>query len=364
MAKKKIVKIRKIESEYKKNNRNPHLLGSVVGTLIGVATLGASYFFYQNKASPQITPAYNLSQVGLPSLMKESLERFDILTPESQESILSDLERFVISNTVTGRLAKSIIEYTPVENVEDPSLPLGQLRYRSGTYKIHYRKVPHRSSFEAYLYGSPYIFGRAHEVLHHIQAISSKWDKFESYFKDFIMHVEKDNMEVFTELREVPTPLLVSFAQKWYNNPRLDLEHAKEKVQQLLNEYNATHSDRHLIREMQAYLALQYFSSDTLYQKLLKDTGIGRWSFKVDKPKFDHAFNATLELLAISGPKDAARFVGHNGDNVDNYLGAVETLKSQVGGINALDRGKEQQTTFLRESVKISDEAIRYLSYR
>jgi len=317
---------------------------------------GSSWIYFSNP--PAVMPEIN-REIALRIINSgEAIKRFDGLSKTSQDEAISYLEGYVLSKTDIGRVVKELLDNVNVSEVIDDKLEPGNYYFHDLTNIISYSSPPSHLKVHQYLQGEPLIFGIAHERMHAIQDLNSKWNEFETFCSSFVSYTEdKSALINFTEKNAQ------EFARIFLNNSDASYDEARQKFLDLWNDYEATKNERIIIREIQAHLTFQPYTNPAgLYERMQKnhhDVLVA-----VGKDIFSQAFASSIELMGILDPVKAAEFVGANGESVDVYLQSVKDLKEQMNFVDAYQRGIERQNRLLNEIHQITIEAVRYISQR
>lgn len=327
------------------------------GSLLTLTVIGGGVYLLRS-------PNYNKEipkNVEIESL--SPLEKFTRLPQTEQEAVLSHLEHFVIERTDIGKHAKDISERVKVKEVYIPTLSGGVERYGTFGNVIYFGQKTWHDQIKYYLAGSFPLSARAHEKLHFIHDTSSRWDQFETLFKD------KNRPSLFRgteELTEIgfTAKEVIRFMKNWYGKPNIQPDKAISDFLKLIPEYNSTIDRKRLIEEVHAYLFFWPFTSDGLYQAFNQQPEYKRFIEKVSPEGFARIFRGTLELIALLEPIEAAKFVGQHNDTPEKYLDGIQRLKSKMGILDAVTIGLERQRRLAAEVEAIKREALNYIDQK
>ena len=292
-----------------------------------------------------------------------ALQRFSNLTPAEQNRILSHLERYVLGTPV-GRLAKYVSDSIQVYETAFPEKnESSKLRYSYDHFRnvIHSDGISNSNLADLYLHGFGILFVNAHEKLHYVQDINSRWDKLETFASD---NLKERNLEtailpfIFSSSDEV-AEFVRNLTGKLNTNP----DEAARIFNDLVEKFNSTLSQRHIIREIHARLTFEPWTSPQDLYKSLSSNSPQYKSLLLEVSEFEfiRAFNSTLELIALKNPIDAAKFVGEYGNTIREYSAAVDGLKREKKARYALQFGLALQDNLKKQALSIEQEAKRII---
>lgn len=295
------------------------------------------------------------------SRIEEALRKFDGLPQSEQNEILSRLENYILEQTKIGTVVKSVstaLQAIQIPIVENPSLSLGSFYYDTYNNTIYWGNVPPHLIIQMCLLDQPVQLSKSHEGIHAVQDLSSKWDRFETFFRSF---VPADSVGPAINIF-IPEDKVIKFATDFLENPGAGNEEAIKGFAEVWNSYDSEKPARKIIREVQAYLSVEaYINPDRMYNRLNAQSDYRRSLEKITKRQFDTVFRATLELLGMLDPVSAAKFVGANGNSLVEYSKAIDKLKTEMGIKDAYQKGVNRQRTLSDELNSIALEAIKYI---
>ncbi|MBI2647360.1 hypothetical protein HYW99_02695 [Candidatus Woesearchaeota archaeon] len=324
------------------------LLGAAVASLVG----GVIYLRQHQTYVEQPPKVESLEKLT-------TLEKFDRLSVDVQNKILSRLELYVLESTNIGKVVKDIKTKVKVTQIESPELTPLKEYYNDIQNIIYFGKRSNRDLLIIYLQMPPQLL-RAHELLHRIQNANSKWEKFENLLKSRGVN-PKINGPTNIQMSQKE---LVEFMKKYEGVPNINFEDAKNKFNALLQGYNFTHPVRQIIREVHAYLTFSPITNaDDFYKKLKQIEDTREFAAQMGKEEFSKVFYKTLELIVLLDPLNAAKFVGRHGNSIDEYVVTIEQLKKEkVYAGNILQKAIERQQRIAFELGKIRRFAELYVN--
>ncbi|MBU0536535.1 MAG: twin-arginine translocation signal domain-containing protein [Nanoarchaeota archaeon] len=300
-----------------------------------------------------------LQVLGERIISGELMARFQSLPEQTQKDLIKHLNEFTFISTGIGNEALRIISSYRVLEKIDESLPKGTYSYNTYSNSMVYNPPSSLLEAKQFLGGEPFIMMKAHEYIHHIQDISSSWDPFESFFRNFVPdqnYAGPINVEFTKENAAL-------FAENMLGEYEMPYDEARQRFTLMWNQYDAGKKERNTIREIQAYTSfLPYTTWQSLMQRMTeKDTQLARWVKSLPSEQLDLAFKSTITLLGMLGPDETATFVGAHGDSIENYVKAVSMVGTPENLRLAYQEGMERQKSVLKDIHSIMLESAKMI---